>query len=89
LKHHNAQVSVFYTSNVEQYLFQDDENWKRFYANVAALPTDSSSSFIRYVLNTWGFNRRARALLSPINDVVRGYNIGRVRSYFDVIEMSR
>ena len=89
LKRHNAKVSVFYTSNVEQYLFQDDENWKRFYANVAALPTDSSSTFIRYVLNTWGFNRRARALLSPISDVVRGYNIGRVRSYYDVIEMSR
>jgi hypothetical protein len=30
LKEHDAVVSAFYTSNVEQYLFQDDENWKQF-----------------------------------------------------------
>src|SRR5262245_62172931 len=89
LKEHSAILTVFYTSNVEQYLFQDDENWKRFYANVASLPLDSSSTFIRYVLNSWGFNRRAHTALSPIVDVVRAYDGGRIRSYYDVIEMSR
>jgi hypothetical protein len=89
LKEHNAVLSVFYTSNVEQYLFQDDENWKRFYSNVETLPVDSSSSFIRYVLNSWRFSRRSRSLLSPINDVVWAYNRGRIRSYYDVIGMSR
>jgi hypothetical protein len=89
LKQHDAVVGAFYTSNVEQYLFQDDDNWRRFYANVATLPIDSSSTFIRYVLNSFRFARRARPLFSPINDVVRGYNYGRIRSYYDVVGMSR
>jgi len=89
LKEHSALLTVFYTSNVEQYLFQDDENWKQFYANVAALPVDSSSLFIRYVLNSWSFNRRSRTLVSPMIDVVQGYNHGRIRSYYDVVDMSR
>jgi len=89
LKEHSALLTVFYTSNVEQYLFQDDENWKQFYSNVAALPLDSSSLFVRYVLNSWSFNRRSRTLVSPMIDVVQGYNHGRIRSYYDVVDMSR
>jgi hypothetical protein len=89
LKQHNAVLTVFYTSNVEQYLFQDDESWKRFYANVARLPVDASSVIIRYVLNSWRFGRNSRSLLSPISDVVSAYDRGRLRSYYDVIEMSR
>jgi hypothetical protein len=89
LKQHNAVVSLFYTSNVEQYLFQDEEKWKHFYANTSALPLDSSSTFIRYVLNSWGIGRRSRTLLSPIKDVVEAYNSGQVRTYYDVVELSR
>ena len=89
LKQHDAAVSVFYTSNVEQYLFQDDENWKRFYTNVGTLPLTSSSVFIRYVLDSWRLNRRSRTLVSPIMDVVRGYDHGRIRSYYDVVDISR
>jgi hypothetical protein len=88
LKANNAVVSAFYTSNVEQYLFQDGV-WRRFYANVAALPIDSSSTFIRYVLNGYGFGRRSRTLWSPIDGVVKGYKAGRIRGYYDIVEMSR
>src|SRR5262249_56446196 len=88
LKEHNAVLTVFYTSNVEQYLFQDEENWKNFYSNVGSLPLDSSSMFIRYVLNSWRFSRRSRTLLSPIDDIVRAYEQGRIRSYYDVVDMS-
>ena len=88
LKDHNATLTAFYTSNVEQYLFQDDENWKLFYSNVGALPLDPSSMFIRYVLNSWRFSRRSRTLLSPMSDVVRAYERGRIRSYYDVVDMS-
>ena len=87
LKEHDAVLTVFYTSNVEQYLFQDDNSWRNFYANVETLPLGSSSTFIRYVLNR-GFNR-ARTVLSPMIDVVEAFNSGGVRSYYDVIEMSR
>lgn len=41
-----AVVTAIYTSNVEQYLFQNDL-WRRYYDNVAALPTDGTSTFIR------------------------------------------
>jgi hypothetical protein len=48
LKQRGATVSVFYVSNVEQYLRQDG-SWPRFCANVAALPLDDTSAFIRSV----------------------------------------
>jgi hypothetical protein len=46
LKAHNARVAAFYLSNVEQYLYQDGK-WGRFCRNVATLPLDGSSTFIR------------------------------------------
>jgi hypothetical protein len=49
LKEHHAVVGAFYTSNVEQYLFQQDDEWSRFYKNVATLPLDSTSTFIRSI----------------------------------------
>ena len=46
LKSRGATVTAFYLSNVEQYLLQDGR-WNVFCANVAALPLDGSSTFIR------------------------------------------
>ncbi|HEY2380550.1 MAG TPA: hypothetical protein VGK48_05145 [Terriglobia bacterium] len=63
LKQYDATVRVFYLSNVESYLWAGsgpnapsaairlaapNGGWKTFFANVAALPLDSSSTFIRY-----------------------------------------
>jgi hypothetical protein len=48
LKERHAVVSAFYLSNVEQYLRQDGL-WNIFCSNVAALPLDDSSTFIRSV----------------------------------------
>ena len=50
---HHATVSVFYTSNVEQYLFRGDL-WQRFYSNVGALPIDARSTFVRAYFNNQG-----------------------------------
>ena len=62
---HHATVSVFYTSNVEQYLFRPasgaDALWQRFYDNVAAMPIDSHSTFIRAYFNNAG----GRAIRTP------------------------
>jgi hypothetical protein len=49
LKAHGAIASVFYTSNVEQYLFQQNDDWAKYYRNVATLPVDSTSTFIRSI----------------------------------------
>jgi len=46
IKTHGAVVSVFYVSNVEDYLERNGV-WPAFCANVAALPLDRSSVFIR------------------------------------------
>jgi hypothetical protein len=46
LKAHGATVAAFYLSNVEQYLVQDSI-WDAFCRNVATLPLDASSTFIR------------------------------------------
>ena len=46
-----AIVAAFYLSNVEQYLTRDG-SWHSFCSNVATLPLDSSSMFIRSVRNS-------------------------------------
>jgi hypothetical protein len=46
LKAKGATVSTFYLSNVEEYL-TIEEKWPMFCRNVAALPLDSTSTFVR------------------------------------------
>jgi hypothetical protein len=46
VRDHDAIVTAFYLSNVEQYLSQDGI-WNNFCANVATMPLDASSQFIR------------------------------------------
>src|SRR5262245_16372043 len=48
LTERKATVGVFYISNVETYL--DDAQKQAFYANVATLPVDTSSMFVRHIL---------------------------------------
>jgi len=94
LKEHGAVLSVFYTSNVEQYLFNDGV-WERFYANVASLPIHESSLFVRFILNRRGFgfaNRifrsESRTFLAPIGELVIAFRQGKIYSYHEVVEMS-
>jgi hypothetical protein len=46
VREHGATVTAFYLSNVEQYLYQD-ALWNAFCGNVASLPLDERSTFIR------------------------------------------
>jgi len=97
LKEHNAIVTAFYLSNVEQYLFQDPENWKKFYTNVGTLPLDSSSTFIRSVFNGMGGvytggsygSMRSENKLSSMLNTIRAFNDGEITGYSDVIRMFR
>ena len=52
LRQNSYPLSVFYTSNVEMYLFQSD-SFANFVENVKALPVSPRSLFIRSVPNTW------------------------------------
>jgi hypothetical protein len=96
LKQHGAFVSAFYVSNVEQYLFQQDDDWSKFYQNVETLPVDSTSTFIRSVFNGMalsyqpgGYGLRSASLLSSIPDVLNAFSAGEVRSYSDIINLSK
>jgi hypothetical protein len=71
VRDHGAIVSAFYVSNVEGYLFSDglaDE----FYANVATLPVNEQSVFIRPGGMAGG------AALCPIAAMLRAVAAGRV-----------
>jgi hypothetical protein len=89
VKQHGATVSAFYVSNVEQYLFQDGI-WSDFYRNVATLPVDESSTFIRSVSARMGYSGPMRysdgraTVLDPIRESVRDFQAGRLRTYFDL-----
>jgi hypothetical protein len=62
LKAHGGTVSAFYLSNVEQYLYQD-RKWTTFCNNVATLPLDATSTFIRSS-SAGGFARGPRFVSS-------------------------
>ena len=61
-----STVSAFYLSNVEQYLGQR-ELWNTFCANVATMPVDGQSTFIRSV-------QASRGAFYPNNTYGRGFS---------------
>jgi hypothetical protein len=94
IREHGSNVSAFYVSNVEQYLFQDGL-FPAFAENVATLPVTERSTFIRSVSSRFGYlglylgpDGRASAL-DPIAPFVRDFHSGRIRSYFDVNARSK
>jgi len=96
LKDRDAYVTAFYLSNVEQYLFQQDDDWNKFYHNVETLPVDSSANFIRSVFNglaaTYqpsGNSLRSASLLSSIPELLKAFGSGQIRTYYDVVNMSK
>jgi hypothetical protein len=94
LRERGAMVTAFYTSNVEQYLFQQGDDWQRFYANVATLPLDSTSTFIRSLSNGNGFrpgspNSRSIQLLSSMLETIKAVQDGRVQTYYDMIQLAK
>lgn len=94
IRAHGAVVSAIYTSNVEQYLFRVDHNWRRYYENVATLPVDSSSTFVRAVFNNMGYmgggtGARSITMLQPVLDLLKAFREGKIAGYLDVVNMSR
>ena len=91
---HGAVVDAFYVSNVEQYLMQDGV-FEAFARNVATLPTDAHSTFIRSVWSRYGYqgtmlgpDGRASAL-DPMRQFVADQRAGRIVSYSDLNARSR
>ena len=96
LLEHGSTVNYVYTSNVEQYLFQGDA-WQHYYSNVAALPLNADSAFIRAYFDS-GFvyppgivtrDLHSVQLLDPILGLLNGVRAGQIHTYNDLIERSR
>lgn len=83
LKDHGAAVTAFYLSNVEQYLYQDGKLLD-FFKNVATLPMDSSSTFIR----TFG-GGAFTSTLSPMMETVKVCTANGGCDYSTVRNMSK
>ena len=97
VKAHNATVTAFYTSNVEQYLFlNNSDSWKQYYANVATLPLDSTSVFIRFNTDLGGYplpvmsvSSRPVTLLCSIRGLVAALETENIASYSDVFQVCK
>ncbi|MDB4881853.1 MAG: hypothetical protein JWL95_619 [Gemmatimonadetes bacterium] len=100
-REHGATVTTFYVSNVEQYLFQQDSAAARFYRNVATLPLDSTSTFVRsfaagrYMggdvslqLKPQSAAGRSLQLVSPMLETLRAFEAGKLATWGDVIGVS-
>jgi hypothetical protein len=72
---HDAAVTAFYVSNVEQYLFRNAVA-QEFYANVATLPLDDNAVFIR--------SASGRSVIDPVRAVLNEFAAGRLKVYMDV-----
>jgi hypothetical protein len=89
IREHGSVISAFYTSNVEQYLFQNGV-YGAFYNNVATLPVDDESTFIRSVSRQFGYQGTMLAAdgrgsaLDPIAALVKDFQAGKITNYGDV-----
>ena len=92
LADHDAKVSAFYVSNVEQYLFMDGKQ-SIFYANVSGLPVDSTSVFIRPYSMRRGFGGYSGGnpplSLCPIATFMQAVTRGQVMSNNDALACAR
>jgi hypothetical protein len=94
---HNSIVSAFYVSNVEYYLGTaagrgNNETIQRFYQNVATLPLDSSSLFIRFIgaqnsANLRWWRGAWLQAVSPMIDLRDKIKTGDIVSYDKALQM--
>jgi hypothetical protein len=90
----HTTITAFYVSNVEFYLFRQGDDWKKFYANVATLPLDESSTFIRSLSQGFGFrpgspNGQQVELLCSMQGLLKAYADGKILYYMDMINLSK
>jgi hypothetical protein len=88
VRDHNATVTAFYASNVEQYLFMQNDDWKKYYDNVSTLPIDSTSQFIRSRGGPYRNMGGRASVLASIKQLVDLYRDGKILGYGDVMGLT-
>lgn len=86
----NRKVTAFYTSNVEQYLFQNG-SFGRFVENLGRLPHQPASVIVRSIFPSGGTGAAFRPgynsaqFTQPIQELLDGYAKGLFRQYRDLV----
>jgi hypothetical protein len=87
-------VTAFYVSNVERYLV--GPQWQSFFSNVATLPVDASSVFIRFVdndytrlLQGWTPEKDVQTGLIPMLELINMHDAGRLPPYDQLLRMQK
>src|SRR6185295_586303 len=86
---HDAKINALYVSNVEQYLFQSPEAWKKYYENVGTLPVTDNALFIRSFSGGGAYmsrppqspSSRSIQLLSSVSQQLKAFIEGKITSY--------
>ena len=97
VRERHATITAFYVSNVEFYLYRQGDDWRRFYENVATLPLNDESTFIRSLSQSYGFRpERPRSangaqleLLCSMQGLLAAFREGRIPYYMDMINLSK
>ena len=97
MRDHHATGTDIPVSNVEFYLYRQGDDWKRFYDNVATLPLDGSSTFIRSLSQSYGFrpdvprspNGAQLELVCSMQELLKAYGEGKISLYMDMINLSK
>jgi hypothetical protein len=89
LRRNHFTVMAFYTSNVEQYLF-DDDLFGAFANNVRKLPINDKSLFIRSVSQRYNHpavlaGHRSTTFLQQMTVFLKDFDAGRHRTYRELI----
>jgi len=85
-------VTTIYASNVEEYLFEQQDNWKQYYSSLSTLPLASSAEIIRSVSVTnsgvghAGPGFRTIMVTDYIANLLRAFNAGKVSQYRDILK---
>ena len=94
LNDRKSTVGVFYISNVETYL--DDTQKQTFYANVATLPVDSSSMFIRHILGNparalpwWRQGMTNVSTVAPMKEFIDAIKGGRRPTFQEIVRETK
>ena len=89
LRKHGITVTAFYTSNVEQYLFEDGL-FSDFVNNIRRLPITEQSLFIRWVYQRYYHparmaGQRSTSLLERMSVFLADFDAGRYQNYVELI----